>query len=165
MTERYRRRDFGHLDLEVTFTDPAVYARPWTVAVRAELEPDTELLEWVCNENGTSVEHWVGKASDERKSAVKVAPETLARYVGTYVEGPRLWSKTGVPRVVEISVSGDTLYGDMDGRGKMPLTAQSETSFSGLYGLGVEFIVSGRDAPAQLLVKHVSGDYRFARKK
>ncbi|HEY6341442.1 MAG TPA: hypothetical protein VIY49_08125 [Bryobacteraceae bacterium] len=165
VTERYRRRDFGHLDLEVTFSDPAVYARPWTVAVRAELEPDTELLEWVCNENGAGLEHWVGKASDERKSAVKVALETLTKYVGTYVEGPRLWSKTGVPRVVEITVSGDTLYGEMDGRGKTPLTAQSETSFSGLYGLGVEFIVTGRDAPAELLVKHVSGDYSFARKK
>ena len=51
-TERYRRRDFGNLDLEVTFSDPAVYARPWTVAVRAELAADTELIEWVCNENG-----------------------------------------------------------------------------------------------------------------
>ena len=51
MTERYRRRDFGHLDLEVTLQDPAVYSRPWTVAVQAELAADTELLEYVCNEN------------------------------------------------------------------------------------------------------------------
>src|ERR1700685_3235347 len=86
MTERYRRRDFGHLDLEVTLQDPAVYARPWTVAVRAELAADTELLEYVCNENTRDLEHWVGKASDETKSEVKVAPEILAKYVGTYVE-------------------------------------------------------------------------------
>ena len=32
-TERYRRRDFGNLDIEVTLQDPAVYAKPWTVAV------------------------------------------------------------------------------------------------------------------------------------
>ena len=51
MTERYRRRDFGNLDLEVTLSDPAAYARPWTVAVRAELAADTEMIEWVCNEN------------------------------------------------------------------------------------------------------------------
>ena len=72
MTERYRRRDFGHMDIEVTFTDPAVYARPMTVALRAELQPDTELLEAVCNEGGDqNLEHWVGKASDEKKSDVE----------------------------------------------------------------------------------------------
>jgi hypothetical protein len=164
MTERYRRRNFGNLDLEVTFSDPAVYARSWTVAVRAELAADTALLEWVCNEQRSMLDHWVGKASDERKSEVKVAPEILAKYVGVYVEGPRLWSRTGVPRVVEITLSGGTLFGDMDGRGKTALTAQSETSFSGLYGLGVEFLKSDPGESAELLVKHVSGDYRFKRR-
>ncbi len=164
-TERYRRRDFGNLDLEVTFSDPAVYARPWTVAVRAELAADTDMLEWVCNEKGSGLEHWVGKASDEKKSEVKVPAAILAKYVGTYVEQPRLWSRTLVPRVVEITFSGDTLFGDMDGRGKVPLVAASETEFSGLYGLGVEFTKNGPGAPGQLFVKHVSGDYRFARER
>lgn len=159
MTERYRRRDFGHLDLDVTLSDPAVYSRPWTVSVHADLAADTELIEWVCNERGSAVEHYVGKASDERKSEVKVAPETLAKYVGTYEEGPKLWRL--VPRIVEITVSGGTLFADMDGRGKTPLVARSETEFSGLYGLGVEFRPGQR--PAELYVKHVSGDYRFAR--
>ena len=59
--------------LEVTFSDPAAYARPWTVAVRAELAADTEMIEWVCNESGHGLEHWVGKASDERKGEVPVA--------------------------------------------------------------------------------------------
>jgi len=163
-TEKYRRRDFGNLDLEVTFSDPGAYAKPWTVAVRAELAADTDLIEWVCNEKGSGLEHWIGKASDEKKSGVKVAPEILATYVGTYVEQPRLWRL--VPRVVEISVSGDALFGDMDGRGKMPLLAQSDTSFSGLYGLGVAFTPSKPGQPAmQLFVKHVSGDYLFTRKK
>jgi hypothetical protein len=161
MTERYRRRDFGNLELEVTLSDPAVYARPWTVAVRAELAPDTELLEWVCNEKGSELEHWVGKASDERKSEIMVAPEILAKYVGTYEEQPKLWRL--VPRIVEITLTGDRLFGDMDGRGKVPLVAQSEAAFSGLYGLGVEFIKSESGQPAQLFVKHVSGDYRFTR--
>jgi len=123
------------------------------------------MLEWVCNENGAGLEHWVGKASDEKKSAVKVAPEILSQYVGTYEEGPRLWSRTGVPRILELTLSGDTLFGDMDGRGKVPLIALSETGFSGLYGLGVEFVKGEAGAPMQLFVKHVSGDYRFARKR
>src|SRR5579864_5532037 len=51
LTERYRRRDFGHLAIEVTVNDSAVYAHPWTVALGAELAADTELLEAVCNES------------------------------------------------------------------------------------------------------------------
>jgi hypothetical protein len=159
MTERYRRRNFGNLDLEVTFSDPAVYVRPWTVTVRAELAADTEIIEWVCNESPHGVEHWVGKASDESKNEVQVAPETLAKYTGTYQEQPPLWRV--VPRVVEITLSGGRLFGDMDGRGKVPLSASSDTAFSGLYGLGVEFIQGGAGG---IFVKHVSGNYRFARK-
>jgi hypothetical protein len=156
MTERYRRRDFGNLDLEVTFSDPATYARPWTVTARAVLAPDTEMIEWVCNEGRSGLDHWVGTASDERKGEVQVAPEVLAKYVGTYVEQAPLWRN--VPRVVEITVSDGRLVADMDGRGNTPLIAISETEFTGLYGLGVAFIQSG------LFVKHVSGDYRFSRK-
>jgi hypothetical protein len=157
-TERYRRRDFGNLEVEMTLSDPAIYAKPWTVAVRAVLDADTEMIEWVCNENRRNLEHWVGKASDERKDEVFVAPEVLAKYVGTYEEQPRYWR--AVARIVTISISDGKLFADMDGRGKVPLIASSETLFSGLYGLGVEFIPNG----GGLFVKHVSGDYRFARK-
>jgi hypothetical protein len=163
MTERYRRRDFGHLDLDVTLQDPAVYARPWTVEVRAELAADTELLEFVCNEDSGRREHWVGKASDETKSAVKVAPEILAKYVGTYVEQPKLWRV--VPRVVEITFSDGVLFGDLDGRGKERQFARSETSFSGFAGLAIEFIKDSQGVVTGLFVKHVSGDYRFARQR
>ena len=158
VTERYRRRDFGNLELEVTLSDPGVYAKPWTVAVRAQLAADTEMLEWVCNENGKGTDHWVGRASDERKGEVQVAPEILDKYVGTYQEQPPLWRNA--PRAVEITVSNGKLFADMDGRGKTSLIASSETLFSGLYGLGVEFTKGG----SGLLVKHVSGDYRFVRK-
>jgi hypothetical protein len=159
MTERYRRRDFGSLELEVTFSDPGAYARPWTVAVRAELAADTEMIEWVCNESGQGVKRWVGTASDERKGEIQVVPAVLANYVGTYEEQTPLWR--AVPRVVEITLSNGRLIADMDGRGKVPLIALSETTFTGLYGLGVEFIPGGSGG---LFVKHVSGNYRFARK-
>jgi hypothetical protein len=158
MTERYRRRNFGNLDVEVTLSDPTIYAKPWTMAVRAELSPDTELLEWVCNENQKSLEHWVGKASDERKNAVRVAPEILAKYVGTYEEQRPFWRNEA--RVVQITVSDGKLFADMDGRGKVELIGVSDVAFSGLYGLGVDFVQNG----SGLFVKHVSGNYRFVRK-
>jgi hypothetical protein len=159
MTERYHRRDAGHLDIEVTLSDPKAYARPWTVAVRAELLPDTELIEFVCNENEKSLEHWIGKASDEQKNEVPVAREVLAKYVGTYAEQAPFWRT--LPRLVEITLDNGRLFGEVDGRGKVPLYAMSATLFSGLNGLGVEFIDAGAGG---LYVKHVSGDYRFARR-
>jgi hypothetical protein len=158
-TERYRRATFGTLDVEVTFSDPKAYARPWTVAVRAELAADTEMIEWVCNESPHGVEHWVGKASDERKNEVQVAPAILSKYVGTYVEQPPFWR--AVARVVVLTVADGKLVADMDGRGRVPLIATSDTEFTGLYGLGVGMIEGGSGG---LFVKHVSGNYRFARK-
>jgi len=159
MTERYGRPNFGSLEIDVTLSDPAAYARRWTVAVRAELAADTEMIEWVCNEGKSGLEHWVGKASDERKGEVPVAPEILGTYVGIYEEQRPLWRT--VPRVVQITLSNGTLVADMDGRGKVSLISTSQTTFSGLYGLGVEFIQAGSGG---LFVKHVSGNYRFARK-
>lgn len=159
VTERYRRRNVGNLDIEVTFSDPGTYARSWTAAVRAELAADTEMIEWVCNEGRSGLEHWVGKASDERKGEVQVAPEILSKYVGTYVEQQPYWR--AVARVVQITVVDGKLVANMDGRGDVPLIATSDAAFTGLYGLGVEFIQGGAGG---LYVKHVSGNYRFARK-
>jgi hypothetical protein len=159
VTERYRRPTFGHLDIEVTLSDPPVYARPWTVALQAELTADTELIEFVCNESSHGLEHWVGKASDEQKNEVQVASEILAKYIGTYEEQRPFWRT--VPRIIELTLSNGRLFANMDGRGKVALIAASPTAFSGLYGLGVEFIQGGAGG---LLVKHVSGDYRFSRR-
>jgi hypothetical protein len=51
LVERYRRRDFGHLDIELTVDDPTFYTRPFTVKVTQELQADTDILEYFCNEN------------------------------------------------------------------------------------------------------------------
>jgi hypothetical protein len=163
ITERYRRRNFGDLDLEVTYQDPAVFARPFTVAVRAELAPDTELIEYVCNEEHGDLGHWVGKASDEAKNEVKIDPGILAKYAGTWVEQPPVWSV--VARVIEITFADGVLFGNLDGKGKERQYASSETAFSGFAGLGIEFVRDSQGVVTGLLVKHVSGDYRFARRK
>jgi len=164
LTERYRRRDFGHMDIEVTLSDPKVYARPWTIALRAELRPDTELLESVCNESTAGREHWVGKSSDDKKTSVKVAPEILSKYAGTYEEQD-LWGVGPHPRVIEITVADGGLVAELKGRGKVQLVAQSNNSFLGFYGLGIDFVTDGQGVPTHLLEVHVSGDYRFRRKQ
>ncbi|MBV8730390.1 MAG: hypothetical protein JO336_11345 [Acidobacteriia bacterium] len=51
ITERFRRRDFGHMDLEMTFDDPKYYTRPFTIRTSLNLLPDTDVLEYVCTED------------------------------------------------------------------------------------------------------------------
>jgi hypothetical protein len=46
--ERYRRRDFGHLDIETTFDDPEMYTKPFTIKVPHDLLPDTDIFESFC---------------------------------------------------------------------------------------------------------------------
>jgi hypothetical protein len=55
--EQYRRRDFGHIDLEVTFEDPKYYTRPFGFKTVLNLIPDTDVLEFVCDENEKDQAH------------------------------------------------------------------------------------------------------------
>ena len=45
VTERFRRRDFGHLDVEMTFDDPKMYTKPFTIKVPHDLLPDSDIFE------------------------------------------------------------------------------------------------------------------------
>ena len=60
VTERFRRTDFGHLEIQVTLDDPKAFTKLWTIKQSLNLLPDTELLENVC-ENERDTEHLVGK--------------------------------------------------------------------------------------------------------
>jgi hypothetical protein len=60
VVERFRRIDFGHLEISMTIDDPKAYTKPWTANMKADLLPDTELLEMAC-ENSRGTEHMVGK--------------------------------------------------------------------------------------------------------
>jgi hypothetical protein len=51
IVERFRRIDFGHMAVQITIDDPKAYSKPWTVSFGWELLPDTELLDWVCENN------------------------------------------------------------------------------------------------------------------
>ena len=61
LIERFHRLNFGTLDIEITVDDPKAYTHPFTVSVAQRLTPDTELIEFVCNENDDSRKHMVGK--------------------------------------------------------------------------------------------------------
>jgi hypothetical protein len=59
ITEKYRRRDVGHLDVEITIDDPASYNRAFTFKVTHLLQADSDILEYVCNENEKDRVHMV----------------------------------------------------------------------------------------------------------
>jgi len=61
VTEKFRRKDFGHLEIQVTVDDSKAYTKPWTVTLPYVLLPDTDLLEYVCNENNKDMQHLFGK--------------------------------------------------------------------------------------------------------
>jgi len=57
LQERFRRRDFGHLDVTITVDDPVWYTKPFTVKATEILLPDSDVLETVCNENEKDAAH------------------------------------------------------------------------------------------------------------
>ena len=57
VTERFRRRDFGHMDLQITIDDPKTYIKPFTYKINLRLLPDTDLLESFCVENEADLAH------------------------------------------------------------------------------------------------------------
>ena len=59
MIERWRRLKFGLMQIDITIDDPKAYTKPFTVRVNHQLMPDTELMEFVCEER--DAKHYVGK--------------------------------------------------------------------------------------------------------
>jgi hypothetical protein len=58
VTERFRRVNYGTLEIEITVDDPKAYTRPWTVKVTQRIAPDTELNEFICEDRDAP--HYVG---------------------------------------------------------------------------------------------------------
>jgi hypothetical protein len=48
VTERFTRRNFGHLEIEITIDDPKAYVKPWSAKVPVHLLPDADLIETYC---------------------------------------------------------------------------------------------------------------------
>jgi hypothetical protein len=58
ITERFHRRDFGHMDVEVSFDDSKYYTRPFGFKTTMTLLPDSDVLEYVCTENEKDNAHF-----------------------------------------------------------------------------------------------------------
>ena len=124
VTERWTRLAFGRMEIQETFTDPEYYSRPMNVKVTGTLVPDTDLLEYVCAENERDRPKMIGTAAEVQKqyTPVKVAPEILAQYAGTY--DFRFPENPTVPSMMVVTANDGGLF-----LGPVPLVPISESRF------------------------------------
>jgi len=149
ITERYTRRNVGQIDVQVTMTDPKAYLKPITFTIPVKLQADTELIESVC-ENNTSLTRMTSLTPAK---PVEVPAGTLSRYVGVYDVTD---DSSGDKSVVEVTLSGATLWLDYGTKGKEPLTPLSPTRFS-WSGSIVEFSTPAGGG-VNLLLRYVESD-------
>src|SRR5688572_30461738 len=150
LTERLRRRDFGHMDFEMTIDDPNVFTRPFTVKTERLLAPDTDLLEDVC-ENERDRPHMSGD------TGIRLRPELVATYAGVYELAPG--------REFTITATGDLLFVRGLSEPKVPLLVVSETQFmSTTTPTGFEFVKDAQGRVTHVIVRGAAGDQKAVRK-
>jgi hypothetical protein len=147
--------------VDATYSDPEAYEKPWTARMEMQYRADTDLLEYVCAENEKDSVHLVGTLSDDTKNAVKVAPEILSKYVGTYL---RPLSGGRPPQEYIIALTDGELTVSIGVGDKKPMTPLSETTFSAL-GAHYEFGKNDKGDATDLIINLAEGDVHCHRKK
>jgi len=150
ITERLRRRDFGHMDFEITIDDPKAFTRPFTIKTERVLAPDTDLLEDVC-------ENERDRALMSGDTGVRLRPELLATYAGIYELAPG--------REFTLTATGDLLFVQGLNEPKLPLLVQSETEFlSTATPTGFVFVKDAQGKVLHVIVHGAAGDQKAVRK-
>jgi hypothetical protein len=151
ITERLRRRDFGHMDFEITIDDPKAFTKPFTIKRERLLAADTDLLEDVC-ENERDGRHLSGD------TGIRLSPQLLSTYAGVY--------ELASGREVVITLTGDLLFVQGLNEPKLPLLVQSESQFmSTATPNGFEFVKDARGQVTHLVVHGAAGDQNLVRKR
>jgi hypothetical protein len=150
LTERLRRRDFGHMDFEITIDDPKAFTKPFTIKTERLLAADTDLLEDVC-ENESDARHLSGD------TGIRLSPALVATYAGVYELAPG--------REIVVTATGDLLFVQGLNEPKLPLLVQSDTQFmSTATPTGFEFVKDAQGKVTHLLVRGDAGERKAVRK-
>lgn len=151
LTERLRRRDFGHMEFEMTIDDPKVFTRPFTIKSERLLAADTDLLEDVCENERDRVRMAGG-------SGIRLSPELVANYAGTYELAPT--------RQVVVMTTGDLVYVQGLNEPKLPLLPESDTRFQSTATTNAfEFVKDAQGNVTHLIVRGDAGEQRAVRKR
>jgi len=51
MTERFTRVNYGRMTIDITVDDPKAFTKPWTVRHVQQIMPDSDIIEFICQEN------------------------------------------------------------------------------------------------------------------
>ena len=139
----------------MTVEDPKTFTRAWTMTTELLFDADTDLLEYVCNENEKSRQHFVR----EQTSELQVDPSRLAGYAGVY----ELMTPRGAARATVVLEDGQLMM-TVPGRGTARLIPQSATTFLFL-GAVITFVSNDKDEITHLTVRAVEGEFTGARVK
>ncbi len=147
VTERFRRVDFGHMQYQITYDDPATLTKPLRISLVVNYAADTDILENVCNESD-----WKSHAVSPANAGVELSSAVLARYAGQYEfrEGSRVVARfMGMAQNVTL----------IDGRlylNALPLIPQSETKFEST-GAATEFLLDANGKVTRLVLRQIDG--------
>jgi len=123
ITERYTRRNFGGIDVQVSMVDPKAYPNGIRFTMPMKFQADKEIIELVCENHSRSQERI---AKTKAVQAVEVPVATLSGYVGVYDLVDANNNKT----VASITLEGSAILMDYDAKGKEALVPLSATQFS-----------------------------------
>ena len=152
LTERLHRRDFGHMDFEMTIDDPKVFTRPFTIKTQRLLAADTDIFEDVC-ENERDQTHMSGGEG----LRFKVRPEALASYAGVY--------EFASGRQATFTVTADMLFVQGLNEPRLPLLAETETRFrSTATTSAFEFVKDTQGKVTKVIMHADAGDQKATRK-
>lgn len=156
VTERFHRTDFGHMQVQVTYDDPETLVRPLTTSVAVHYAADSDLLEYVCNEDERDTAHLVAAA----KAAAHPSQEQLASYAGEYQfrEGPA-GSAEFFGRTQKVTLLHGQLY-----MKDFPLIPQTDTRFDSTAAT-IEFFADASGKVTHLILSAAEGDARYDRKR
>lgn len=158
ITERYQRSDFGTIQIDVTYEDPGALESPLHATLEMRFVADEEMLETVCVEAyGGERGNWTTETTEIEEEVAEVAPETLAKYVGTY-RGMYLQNSV----TIEVTLEDGGLFMQRNNGARARLIPQSEAAFvSG--GFGFIFTAEGEGMATEVSEVHVSGAWTFRR--
>ena len=154
--ERYTRRDFGRIEVQVTMLDPKAYPNGIRFTMPMAFQPDTEQLELVCENHSRSRERIARTGAEQ---AVDVPVATLSGYVGVY---DLVDEANGGKTVAAITLEGATLVVDYDAKGKEALVPLSATKFS-WSGSILEFV--SRGGGMEMVIHYAESDERGPRRR
>ena len=107
VTERYHRRDIGHLDIQITVDDPETFLHPFIVTEHDHLLPDTGLLEMICSENNKDVSH-LAELSNQRCARTKDGKPDMSaplpRTKDRHTDITGIWMPNGLKYLISISI-------------------------------------------------------------